>query len=230
MLTIEHAKLPASGRLRADVALYSTGDGHVLRVGDLQHDVHLDAASAAELIAALRTSAEPAGDRARGALAALRDAGLVDPAPRRIGVAGNGALAAAVRSALGRMGVAVDADRDEVTVFDNDLPSDLPDGAAACWVAGSHVILTPVEVAASDVRARYRAAHTQMNFPAPEPADAGVRSARPFLSGAGLELAAVQVAVELLRVDRAPYEALLVDLVTLTSSRHVVLPVPPAPR
>lgn len=211
--------------------LYSTSGGHVLRVGDVHHDVHLDDASVGELVGTLLGAAEPTDDRARGALVAMRDAGLVDTAPGHLTVLGEGVLAGAVRSALRRMGAQVDAGGKQVAVLDDDaLPSGLPDDAAACWVVGPHVIFAPDNVSAADVRARFRAAHTQADQPVPEPADAGVRSARSLLEGAGLELAAVLVAAELLRAGRPPYEALMVDLVAVTSSRHPVLPVPPAPR
>lgn len=234
MLTKAHAALPASSRLRADVALYSSATGHVLRVGDLLHDVHLDDAAACDLIDALVEGGVPADDRARSALVALAEHGLVDPEPRRLEVVGEGNLASALRAALGRMGAHVGPGGDSVVAADDDaLPDGVPPGTVACWVAGPRVVLAPANVPAADVVARYRAAtrHAESALPsARASASRGVRSAHPLLSGAGLELAAVQVAAELLRADRVPYEAVAIDLLNLTISRHPVLPLPTAPR
>jgi hypothetical protein len=47
---------------------------------------------------------------------------------------------------------------------------------------------------------------------------------------AGIELAAVTIAAELLRRDRPSHEAVTIDLHGLTVTRRPVLPVPPSPR
>lgn len=226
--------LPLSARLRPDVALYAVEDGHVLRTGDAHHHVHLDPAELTALVAALVDGGEPHSPRARAALGSLVDAGLVDVVPAHLTVAGEGRLAAALRAALVRMGADLGPGGAPVLAVDDDvLPAELPATTPACWVSGHRVVLAPPAVPAAQVAARHRAAtgHRETDRQLVRRPDAvGVRSGRPVLAGAGLELAAVQVAAELLRAERAPYEAVVVDLVALTTSRHPVLPVPPAPR
>lgn len=228
------AQLVRSSRLRADVAIYPAAEGPVLRVGDAHHDVRLEDHEVDALLDALLADHAPTAPRARAALASLVEAGLADPRPTSVAVTGDGSLASAVRGALGRMGVETSSGAAAATVhaLDGDtLPDDL--GGAACWVSGRHVLLSPPAVPARDVVARHRAAtlhHDADDRFAPLAGARGIRSALDPLAGPGLELAAVLVAAELLRPDRAPYEVLAIDLVGLTASRHPVLPVPPAPR
>ncbi|UUW91066.1 hypothetical protein [Pimelobacter simplex] len=233
--------LPLSARLRPDVALYAVTGGHVLRTGDTHHHVHLDPPELDALVDALVAGREPHPPRARAALASLVAAGLADPQPGRVRVTGTGVLAGALRAALVRMGAdtSPDAAPDTspggtlVLALDHD---DLPDGgdlgATACWVSGHRVLLAPPAVPAGQVAARHHAAtlHRDTDRRVARRSGAGVRSGMPALAGAGLELAAVQVAAELLRAERPAYEVVVVDLVALTTSRHPVLPVPPAPR
>ncbi|MBM7517267.1 hypothetical protein [Nocardioides nitrophenolicus] len=225
---------PASARLRADVALYATADGHVLRAGDDYHHVALAGAELDDLLTALVRDRPPATPVARAALDALVGAGLADPRPPRIAVAGTGVLATALRAALRRMGVEPGPGGAAVVALDDAaLPVDLPAGTRACWRAGHRVLLSPPGVPAVEVAARHHAATVHRASDrrvAPRDATSGVRSAAPPLAGPGLELAAVQVAAELLRPAPAPDEAVVVDLVALSVSRHPVLPVPPAPR
>ncbi|GAA1514815.1 hypothetical protein [Nocardioides humi] len=227
-------RLPASVRLRPDVALYATGDGHVLLAGDVHHHVRLDDADLQALLDALLLGDEPRPPQARAALASLVDAGLADPAPVRVDVAGDGVLATALRAALLRMGAGIEAGGTPVAALDDDRPlARLPATTAACWASGHRVVLSPPAVPAAQVAARHRAATVHRDADrrvVPAPGARGVRSAVSALTGAGLELAAVQVAAELLRAERPAHEAVVVDLVALTISRHPVLPVPAAPR
>lgn len=225
-----------SARLRPDVVLYAAVDGHVLRVGDTHHQVHLDEPSADDLLDALVTGHHPRTAPAAGALASLVSAGLVDPATPRWTVDGDGRLATAVRAALVRMGAdpAPTGGRGAATLLAVDAPgpADLPAGRA-CWSAGRTVVLSPPAVSARDVAARRRAAtrHRATDPRAtPRPGGRRVEPASPVLAGAGLQLAAALVAADLLRPDPHPHEALVVDLVALTCARHRVLPLPPAPR
>lgn len=225
-----------SARLRADVALRSGPDGHLLTVGDSDHHVHLDEPEISALHDALVDGGRPALPRARAALDSMVAAGLVDAAPPRIAVGGPGVLATALRAALERMGAVLADDGTPVLALDDDIPAvDRPDGGptATCWTVGHRVVLSPPAVPAAQVAARHRAATLHRDAdPRVEalPSGRAVRSATPVLGGAGLELAATLVAAELLRTDRAAYEVLAVDLVGLVASRHLVLPVPPAPR
>lgn len=223
-----------STRLRADVVLYAAADGHVLRVGDTHHQVHLDETDATDLLDALVTGDQPRSAPAAGALASLVSAGLVDPVIPRWTVAGEGRLATAVRNALARMGAPASPSGADRTLLAADAPDplDLP-ARRACWSAGRTVVLSPPAVSARDVAARHRAAirHRETDpRAAPRPGGRRVGPAAPALTGGGLELAATLVAADLLRPDPHPYDALVVDLVALTCSRHRVLPLPPAPR
>ncbi|MEO9322541.1 hypothetical protein ABFT23_03570 [Nocardioides sp. C4-1] len=208
-----------SPRLRAGVALYAADGGHLLRVDGADHHVHLDDADATALLDALLDGGPPATAPARGALAALVDAGLADAAPTRVSVVGDGRLAGALRAAAGRMGAA----GDDLVVRADDAPTD----DATCWMSGHRVVLRPPAVPAGDVEARHRAATRHRGVV--------VRTGGRGVVGtgderAGLELAAVTVVADLRRPDRHPLEAVVVDLDTLVVSRHRVLPVPPAPR
>lgn len=229
-------QVTASARLRPDVVVYAAVDGHVLRVGDTHHQVHLDEPGADALLDALVTGDRPGTDPAAAALAALVAAGLVDPSTPHWTVDGDGRLATAVRGALSRMGAGAapePCDRAaHLLAVDDPDPAGLPAGRA-CWSAGRTVVLAPPAVTARDVAARQRAAtrHRETDPRAtPRPGGRRVEPAVPALAGAGLELAATLVAAELLRPDPHPHEALVVDLVALTCSRHRVLPLPPAPR
>ncbi len=220
--------LQQSARLRPDVDLFAVADGHVLRVGDSYHHVHLDAGDADHLLDALVDGGAPPSPAAAHALSGLVEAGLVDVAPTRHTVVGGGVLARAVRGALGRMGGTLDPDGTLLTALDDD--TDLPADGAACWVSDGHVLLSPPAVGAPDVAARREAATRHRTAdPRTTPAPGG-RVVVPPPSPAGLELAAALVAAELLRSSRPAYEAVVVDLRALTVSRHPVLPVPPAPR
>ncbi|SDD59236.1 hypothetical protein [Nocardioides lianchengensis] len=231
MTPLQRTSIRTSRRLRPGVELYAAADGHLLRVGDTHHHVHLDDAAAAELLDALAEGGDPASGPARAALEALVAAGLVDVPPARLRVDGDGVLAAALRAALTRMGAVVGPGGGRVLARDDDaLPAD---ATTACWVVGHRVVLSPPAVPAPQVAARRRAA-TRHRAADPRTAPAAgarrVAAAVPLLGGAGLELAAVQVAAELLRPDRPAHEVVAVDLRALTVSRHPVLPVPAAPR
>lgn len=222
-----------SRRLRADVALYATRAGHVLLVGDTHHHVDLDNGEVEVLFDALVDGNRPASGRARAALDALADAGLVDVTPAHVTVTGDGVLAAALRSSLDRMGVSPGPGGASVLAVDRELPATLPVATRACWVSGHRLMLSPTGVSAPQVEARRRAATLHRNTdPDLTRRDNGrdVRSAVSPLTGPGLELAAAQIAAELLGNERSPYEAVVIDLVALTVSRHPVLPVPTAPR
>lgn len=226
--------LTPSARLRPDVELYAVADGHVLRTGDRHHHVDLAPAELAALVDALVTGGEPRPPRARAALASLVAAGLADPGPGHVSVTGTGVLAGALRAALDRMGADTAAGGVPVLARDDDGLLDVAaPGGAVCWVSGHRVLLAPPAVPAGQVAARHHAATVHRDTDrrvAGRPGGGGVRSSRPALRGAGLELAAVQVAAELLRAERPAYEVVVVDLVALTTTRHPVLPVPPAPR
>lgn len=234
------AELPTSRRLRPDVTIYETDDGHVLLVGDAHHDLHLADAERDGLLDALAAGPlaprddRDAAPRVRDALASLVDAGLVDPARAHVAVTGSGALATALRSALARMGADTSAGGAPVAAADDaGLLADLPVTTPAAWVEGHRVVLSPPAVPAIHVVARHRAATLHRDTDrrvVRRPGTRGLRSAVPALAGPGLELAAVQVAAELLRADRPSHEVVVIDLVALTTSRHPVLPVPPAPR
>ncbi|WP_139979907.1 hypothetical protein [Nocardioides litoris] len=220
-------------RLRTDVGLWTVADGHVLRVGRNHHRVHLDDLDAEALLDALADGGNPDSDRARRALDALTTEGLVDPPPPRRTVVGTGPLAAAARGALARAGIDAGDDDDGplLVAADDPAPGDLPTdpGSDACWRTGDLVLLAPPAVSAHDVAARRAAATRHRDHdPALRPVPGGRRLAGP-VSPAGLHLAAAVVAAELLRPDRAPYDAVAVDLLGLTVTRHPVLPVPPAP-
>lgn len=225
-----------STRLRADVALRPGPDGPLLTVGDVDHHVQLDEAEIAALHDALVDGGRPVLPRASAALDSMVAAGLVDPSPPRIAVGGHGVLAVALRAALERMGAVLTDDGTPVLALDDDA---LPAGPAAdaatamCWTIGHRVVLSPPAVPAAQVAARHRAATLHRDADPrihTVPSGRAVRSATPVLGGAGLQLAATLVAAELLRTDRAAYEVLAVDLVGLVASRHLVLPLPPAPR
>lgn len=227
------AALPASRRLRPDVALYAAAGGHILRAGDQHHDVHLADTDLDVLLDALVHDHEPTSPAARAALSSLVDAGLADNALTPVAVAGTGRLASALRAALERMGAPSRPGGTPVTVLDDHLPATFASDHSACWVAGHRVVLSPTAVPAADVAARHHAASRHRSEDprvAPLADGQGARAAESPLAGPGLELAAVQVAAELLRADRPSHEVVLVDLVALTVSRHPVLPVPPAPR
>lgn len=225
-----------SSRLRADVDLYPVADGHLLRVGADLHHVHLAAADLDALLDALLADpdtrgATPATVPARDALTSLVDAGLVDPAPARLAVVGDGLLARALAAALRRMGADVTPAEDgvrEVQAVDD--PERLPpEATTACWLDGSVALLTPPAVAPGDVVARRRAA-TRHRDTDPRTAPVAGRAVAAVPGDAGVELAATTFAAALLRPGRAAYEAVVVDLRTLTVGHHPVLPVPPAPR
>lgn len=219
-----------SARLRADVALYASRDGHVLRVGETHHHVHLAPTDADALLDALVAGGSPDAETARAALDALVDAGLVDPLPAHRCVIGDGALAGALRAALLRMGVRVGPGGSPVVALDGD--DALPPGGDTCWISGDLVLLAPPGVPARDVAARRRAATAHRDTdPLMHPLPAG-RSVTSAVSvpPAGLELAAVTIAAELLRRDRPAHEAITVDLHDLTVTRRPVLPVPASPR
>ncbi len=227
-------QVTASARLRPDVVVYATVDGHVLRVGDTHHQVHLDEPGAHDLLDALVTGLPPDSAPAAAALASLVAAGLVDPVIPRWTVEGDGRLATAVRGALARMGGTPSPGSSTACLpaLDDPPPTGLPAGRA-CWSAGRTVVLAPPSVSARDVAARHHAATRHRDTDpraAPRPGGRRVEPASRPLAGAGLELAATLVAADLLRPDPHPYEALVVDLVALTSTRHRVLPLPPAPR
>lgn len=219
-------------RLRAGVDLYAAADGHLLRVGDSYHHVRLPSADVADLLDALADGGEPTSPQARAALEALVAAGLADVPPAHLWVDGDGRLAESLRAALTRMGARLAPDGSPVAALDDDrLPDDLP--GPACWVAGHRVVLSPPAVRPVHVAARHLAATRHRGADprtVPVPGGGGVTSAVPLLASAGLELAAVQVAAELLRPDRPAHEAVAIDLRALTVTRHPVLPVPPAPR
>lgn len=224
----------ATPRLRADVTLYAAADGHVLRVGETHHQVQLHDRDLDALLDALVDGGEPATPLARAALASLVAAGLADLSPAHLTVNGDGALATALHATLVRMGAAVGQGGAPVTALDDDaLPADLSPTAPVCWVSGHHVVLSPPAVPALQVAARHRAAtrhHGADSRSALRPGGRRVHSAAPVLAPAGLELAAAQVAAELLRPERPSHEAVVIDLTALSVSRHPVLPVPPAPR
>jgi hypothetical protein len=217
-----------STRLRPDVSLYAARDGHLLRVGDRHHRVHLDPVGADALLDALVRGGTPTVPAAQAALAALAEAGLVDPPPRAVTVAGTGRLAGVLRAALTRMGASL-VGGPTVTALDDE--HDLPATGRACWVADHLVVLAPASVPARDVAARHRAATCHRDADAvTAPTGRRVVAAAP---AAGLELAAAVVAAELLRPpapDAPPAaRAVVVDLRTLEVTRHPVLPVPPVP-
>lgn len=224
--------MQSTPRLRPGVELYATGDGHLLRVGDACHHVRLGVSDADALLDALVAGGEPASGPARAALAGLVAAGLVDPPVPHVTVVGAGLLAAALQESLVRMGARTTPGGTAVHALDDDA---LPPGLTgpACWVSGHRVVLAPPAVTPAAVAARHLAATRHRGSdPATTPAPDGrhVTSSRGPLTPAGLELAAVLVAAELLRAGRAPYDVVTVDLHTLTVGRHPVLPVPPAPR
>jgi hypothetical protein len=226
--TTQRRRPEESTRLRPDVSLYAARDGHLLRVGDEHHHVHLDEAGADALLDALVRGGAPTVPAARAALAGLAGAGLVDPQPTAVTVGGAGRLARALRAALTRMG-ASPVGGPTVTALDDDR--DLPVSGRACWVAGDLVVLAPATVPARDVAARHRAATCHRDAdPVTAPTGRRVVAAPP---AAGLELAAAVVAAELLRPpapDAPPApRAVVVDLRTLEVTRHPVLPVPPVP-
>lgn len=206
-------------RLRPGVALYAAAEGHLLRVDGDDHHVHLDDADATALLDALVDGGSPTTAPARGALDSLVDAGLADVAPALLSVVGEGRLAHALRTATLRMGL----DGDGRSVQADDAPT----AGATCWISGHRVVLKPHAVPACDVEARHSAA-TRHRAAAVRPGGRGVAGASD--GRVGLELAAVTVVAELLRGDRHPYEALVVDLHALVVTRHRVLPVPPGPR
>ena len=219
-----------SARLRADVALYASRDGHVLRVGETHHHVHLAPTDADALLDSLVTGGSPDAETARAALDVLVDAGLVDPLPAHHCVIGDGTLAGALRAALVRMGVRVGPGGSPIVALDDD--DALPPGGDICWISGDLVLLAPPGVSARDVAARRCAATAHRDtdpLTRPLPTGRTVTSAAS-VPPAGLELAAVTIAAELLRPDRPAHEAVTVDLHGLTVTRRPVLPVPPAPR
>jgi hypothetical protein len=219
-----------SARLRADVAVYASRDGYVLRVGETHHHVRLAPADADALLDALVVGGSPDPDHARAALDSLIEAGLVDPLPPHHSVTGDGALAGALRAALLRMGVCVGPGGSPVVALDDD--DDLPPRGDACWISGDLVLLAPPGVPARDVAARRCAATAHRDTdPLTRPLSTG-RTVTSAVSvpPAGLELAAVTIAAELLRRDRPAHEAVTVDLHGLAVFRRPVLPVPPAPR
>ncbi|GHJ59762.1 hypothetical protein NOK12_22800 [Nocardioides sp. OK12] len=226
----QQTRYERSPRLRADVALLTGRDGHLLRVGETHHHVHLARAEGDQLVEALATGATPEGAGARAALEALVDAGLVDPAPAHHTVVGEGLLAEALAAALVRMGSRVGPGGTPVVARDDD--SDLPATGVACWISGDRVLLAPPAVPAVDVAARRRAATAHRDTePLTRPVPGGRHVASSVLvPPAGLELAATTVAAELLRRDRPSHEAVTVDLHHLTVARRPVLPVPPEPR
>jgi hypothetical protein len=134
--TIQH-----SPRLRADVALYASRDGYMLRSGETHHHVHLSPADADALLDALVDGGRPDTELARTALDALVDAGLVDPSPVHHCVVGDGALAHALRAALVRMGVRVGPGGSPVVAVDDEAT--LPQDADACWISGDLALLGP---------------------------------------------------------------------------------------
>lgn len=234
MTSNRQTSLPqTSARLRADVALHAARDGHVLVVGDTRHHVQLDDHDSHALLDALVDGRPPRSDRAGAALAALADAGLVDAAPVHVTVTGEGVLATALRESLARMGIASGPDGVSVLALDDGLRADLADAVRACWVIGHRVVLSPRAVPAGHVAARHHAATLHRDTDpavARRPGGREVRAVGSPLSGPGLELAAAHVAAELLRTGSPPHEAVVIDLVALTVSRHTVLPVPTAPR
>ena len=219
-----------STRLRADVALYASRDGYLLRAGETHHHVHLTTTDADSLLDALVDGGRPATGTARSALDALVDAGLVDPVPAHHCVVGDGTLARALGAALSRMGARVGPGGSPVAAADDDAV--LPSDGDACWISGGLVLLTPPGTSARDVAARRRAAMTHRDDdPLTRPLPTGrAVTASASLPPAGIELAAVTIAAELLRRERPSHEALTIDLHALTVARRPVLPVPPAPR
>jgi len=219
-----------SARLRADVRLYAARKGYVLRVGETHHHVHLTPAEADALLDALVAGDDPGAGTARAALDSLVVAGLVDAPRAHHTVIGDGALAGALRAALVRMDVAVGPGGSPVVALDDDEA--LPPDGRTCWISADLVLLAPPGVPARDVAARRRAATAHRDT---DPLTRPLRGGRTVISAlsvapAGLELAAVTIAAELLRTDRPTHEAVVVDLLTLTVTRRPVLPVPPGPR
>ncbi|MCY7401076.1 MAG: hypothetical protein LH477_08975 [Nocardioides sp.] len=226
--TTQHSE--HSARLRADVALYASRDGHMLRVGETHHHVHLAPRDADALLDALVNGGSPDVETARAALDSLVKAGLVDPLPAHHRVIGDGALAQALRAALMRMGARVGTGGLRVVALDDDAT--LPRGGDTCWISGDLVLLAPPGVPVRDVAARRCAATAHRDTdPLTRPLPTG-RTVTSVVSvpPAGLELAAVTVAAELLRRDRPAHQAVVVDLHDLTVTRRPVLPVPQAPR
>ncbi|MFB9312282.1 hypothetical protein [Nocardioides plantarum] len=217
-----------STRLRADVALHATVDGHVLRVGDTHLHVHLSASDAEALLDALVAGGRPTSRPARTALDSLVDAGLVDAPVPHHHVIGDGVLAQAVAGALQRMGATVGPGGTTIAVLDS--PDDLGSPGPACWMDGHLVVLAPPAVTALDVVARRRAATRHRDHDPRVTPVAGGRAVTAPTSRPGLELAAAVVAAELLSEDRPAHHAVSVDLRTRSVTRHPVLPVPSAPR
>lgn len=202
----------------------------MLKVGEDHHRVALSPPDVDTLLDSLVSGGSPASEPARAALEALVAADLVDPVPAHRLVIGDGVLAQALRDALLRMGGRAGAGATPVSAFDVD--TDLPPAGDVCWITQGLVILAPPDVAAADVAARRRAATTHREAdPAVRPDPRGRHvSSTTVIPAAGLELAAVTVAAELLRPQRPPLEAVTIDLHALTVARRPVLPVPPPPR
>lgn len=210
--------------------LYAAVNGYLLRVGRTDHHVHLEQPEADALLDALVTGTEPTSTRAQAALDWLVGSGLVDVGPPRWTVRGNGTLAEALRVALERMGAEIVDNGRAVAALDDEALPDVADAGRACWITGHLVVLAPADVPARDVAARHRAATRHRDTdPRLRPAPGGRRVAAPP-STAGLELAAVVVAADLLAPSSSPRSAVAIDLHSLTVTRHPVLPVPTAPR
>jgi hypothetical protein len=230
--------------LSPNTSIYQARQGYVLRTADDEHlELTLADRDVEQILATLTGGSAPESHRARAALATLVDAGHVVPANHlpRVAVRGQGRIASATSVRLGRNAVEAAGRADLVVhLSDDDVsPRDVGEVDLVSYRDGITQVITPRAVDVVDVIGRRRAcvSHRDRIPPHHRPVEGGRRldSSLHPVSDRAADLMGELIVAEIIERQtssgrRADYLLTVLDLRSLTVSRHPVLPIPVAPQ